>query len=167
MTRAAVLARSLAQEAARHPEGRPLAAAHAEIPWPAEPHLVLWHAQSVLREFRGDGHVALLVVHGLTGVEALVTHAAAGDVPARVLQATRGWPDATWAAAVDALCGRGWLEPGDTLRFTATGEARRAEIEDGTDALAAAPYDVLGEEECAELRALVRPWSRVFAEHLR
>ena len=167
MARAAVLARPLAEEAARHPEGRPLAAAHAEIPWPAEPHLVLWLAQSILREFRGDGHVALLVVHGLTGVEALVTHAAAGEVAGRVLQATRGWPDATWAATVDTLCGRGWLEPGDTLRFTASGEARRAEIEDGTDLLAAAPYDALGEEECAELRALVRPWSRVFAEHLR
>jgi hypothetical protein len=167
MARAAVLARPLAQEAARHAEARPLAAAHAEIPWPAEPHLVLWHAQSVLREFRGDGHVALLVVHGLTGAEALVTHAAAGDVPARVLQATRGWPDETWAAAVDALRGRGWLELGDTLRFTPSGAARRAEIEDGTDALAAAPYDALGDEECAELRALVRPWSRVFAEHLR
>ena len=167
MARAAALARSLAQDVARHAQGRPLAAAHAEIPWPAESHLVLWHAQSVLREFRGDGHVALLVVHGLTGVEALVTHAAAGDVPAHVLQATRGWPDATWSAAVDALCERGWLEGGDALRFTASGAARRAEIEDGTDALAAAPYEALAEEECAELRALVRPWSRVFADHLR
>jgi hypothetical protein len=167
MSRAADLARRLAEVAAAHPEGRPLAAAHAEIPWPEEPHLVLWHAQSILREFRGDGHVALLVVHGLTGVEALVTHAAVGDVPARVLQATRGWPDQAWAAAVDSLTGRGWLEPGDALRFTASGEARRAEIESGTDALAASPYDGLGEEGCAELRALVRPWSRVFAEHLR
>jgi hypothetical protein len=167
MARAAVLARPLAEEAARHAEGRPLAAAHAEIPWPSEPHLVLWHAQSMLREFRGDGHVALLVVHGLTGIEALVTHATAGEVPAHVLQATRGWPEEAWAAAVEALRGRGWLEPGDTLQFTASGEARRAEIEDGTDALAAAPYDVLGEEGCAELRARVRPWSRVFVEHMR
>jgi hypothetical protein len=167
MARAAALARPLAEEAARHPEGRPLAAAHAETPWPVEPHLVLWHAQAILREFRGDGHVALLVVHGLTGVEALVTHAATGDVPARVLQATRGWPDEAWAAAVDSLRGRGWLDPGDTLRFSTSGEARRAEIEAGTDALAAEPYDALGEEGCAELRALVRPWSRVFAEHLR
>jgi hypothetical protein len=167
MARAAVLARPLAEAAARHAEGRPLAAAHAEIRWPAEPHLVLWHAQSILREFRGDGHVALLVVQGLTGIEALVTHAATGDVPARVLQATRGWPDQDWAAAVDSLGGRGWLEPGDSLRFTAAGESRRAEIEHGTDALAAAPYGTLGEEGCAELRALVRPWSRVFAEHLR
>ncbi len=40
-------------------------------------------------------------------------------------------------------------------------------IEEATDRLAAAPYDVLGEDDCAELRALVRPWSTVFAEHLR
>jgi hypothetical protein len=167
MARAAALARPVAEEAGRHTEGRPLAAAHAELSWPDEPHLVLWHAQSILREFRGDGHVALLVTHGLSGVEALVTHAAAGDVSARVLRATRGWPDESWVGAVDALRGRGWLEPGDALSFTAWGEARRGEIEDGTDALAAAPYGTLGEAGCAELRALVRPWSKVFAEHLR
>jgi hypothetical protein len=167
MERAATLARPVAEEAARHTEGRPLAAAHAEVPWPDEPHLVLWHAQSILREFRGDGHVALLVTHALSGIEALVTHAAAGDVPARILQATRGWPDEAWGAAVDALRGRGWLEPGEAPSFTGWGEARRGEIEDGTDALAAAPYEALGEAGCAELRALVRPWSRVFAEHLR
>jgi hypothetical protein len=167
MAHAAALARTVAEAAARHTEGRPLAAAHAEVPWPAEPHLVLWHAQSILREFRGDGHVALLVVQGLSGVEALVTHAATGDVPARVLQATRGWSDEAWGAAVNGLRGRGWLEPGDELRFTAWGESERRDIEDGTDALAAAPYDTLGEAGCAELRALVRPWSKVFAEHLR
>jgi hypothetical protein len=36
--------------------GRPLAAANADLPWPGEPHLVLWHAINVLREQRGDGH---------------------------------------------------------------------------------------------------------------
>ena len=168
MERAAALARPVAEAAARHVEGRPLAAAHAELAWPDEPHLALWHAQSVLREFRGDGHIALLVVHGLSGIEALVTHAAAGDVPARLLRATRAWPDAAWDAAVDGLRGRGWLEPGeDPLRFTRWGASERRAIEDGTDALAAAPYDILGEEGCAELRALVRPWSTVFAEQLR
>ena len=63
--------------------------------------------------------------------------------------------------------GRGWLETGDPLRFTEWGAAQRRAIEEGTDALAAAPYDVLGEDDCAELRALVRPWSTVFAEHMR
>jgi hypothetical protein len=97
MGRAASVARSAAEAASRAGmEGRPLAAAHAEMAWPEEPHLQLWHAQSILREFRGDGHVALLVVHGLSGIEALVTHAAAGDVPAHVLRSTRGWSEAAW-----------------------------------------------------------------------
>jgi len=167
MVRAAALARTAAEEARRHVEGRPLAAGHADVDWPSEPHLQLWHAQSILREFRGDGHVALLVINELSGLEALVTHAAAGDVPARVLLATRAWPEDDWQRAADHLRQRGWLEPGDELRFTASGARRRQEIEDGTDALSSLPYQALGEEGCTELRALVRPWSKIFAEHLR
>jgi len=167
MRRAAGLARTAAEAAsASGLEGRPLAAAHADVDWPAEPHLQLWHAQSILREYRGDGHVALLVVHGLSGAEALVTHAAAGDVPAHVLRSSRGWSDAVWSAAAGALRDRGWLETGDELRFTEWGAAQRREIEDGTDALATAPYAALGDDRCAELRTLARPWSRTFAQHL-
>jgi hypothetical protein len=166
MARAAALARTAAEEATGHVEGRPLAAGHADLEWPIEPHLQLWHAQSILREFRGDGHIALLVTHGLNGLEALVTHAAAGDVPARVLLATRAWSEEAWQRAVDDLRQRGWLEPGDELRFTPSGARQRQEIEEGTDTLSSVPYRALGEEGCSELRALVRPWSKVFAEHL-
>jgi hypothetical protein len=166
MRRAAELARHAAEEAGRRVEGRPLAAAHADVPWPHAPHLVLWHAQSILREYRGDGHIAQLVVRGLSGLEALVTHAAAGDVPGHLLRATRGWPQDAWDDAVDALRGRGWLEQGDELRFTELGAKHRRTLEEGTDTLAAAPYAVLGEERCAELRALARPWSTTFAQQL-
>jgi hypothetical protein len=167
MARAAELARTAADHASAHTEGRPLAAAHADLAWPNEQHLVLWHAQSILREFRGDGHIAQLVVHGLSGLESLVTHAAAGDVPPQVLLATRAWSEPDWRRAEDGLRQRGWLEQSDELRFTATGAQRRQQIEDGTDALAAAPYAALGDERCAELRGLTRPWSKAFAEHLR
>jgi hypothetical protein len=167
MVRAAQLARVAAAEAARHPEGRPLAAGHADVAWPSPPHLALWHAQSILREYRGDGHIALLVVHELSGIEALVTHAVAGDVPAHVLQATRAWPDDAWHRAVEGLRVRGWLERGEPLRFTEWGAAQRRAIEDGTDELAAAAYTALGDDGCEELRALVRPWSTTLAEHLR
>jgi hypothetical protein len=166
MRRAAELARSLAEDVSDRVEGRPLCAGHVDLPWPEAPHLVLWHAQSILREFRGDGHVALLLTHGLSGLDALVTHAAAGDVPAGILRATRGWPDEQWNAAVVSLRERGWLAEGHDLQLTEWGESQRQEIEDGTDLLAAVPYARLGEEGCAELRTLARPWSKVFSEVL-
>jgi hypothetical protein len=146
------------------PDGRPLYAAHAALPWPDEPHLVLWHAVTLLREFRGDGHVAALVVAGIDPVEALVTHGADLGTPvsADVLQRTRGWADEDWAAACDRLRSRGWLDA--AAAFTAEGDAVRQRVEGMTDDLAMAPWRRLGEDACAELRATVRPWSRAIAE---
>jgi Arc/MetJ family transcription regulator len=166
MRRAAELARSAAEVASSRVEGRPLCAGHANLPWPDEAHLVLWHAQSILREFRGDGHIALLLTHGLSGIEALVTHGLSGDVPSRVLQSTRGWSREKWDDATAALQEGNWLTAGDDPALSAWGLAQRQEIEAQTDDLAAAPYAALGEAGCAELRALCRPWSKVFAEVL-
>jgi hypothetical protein len=166
MERAAVLARRAAEEAGTHMEGRPLGAGHAALGWPEEPHLVLWHAQSILREYRGDGHIALLVAQGLSGIDALVTHGASGEVPSSVLRSTRGWSNEQWDGAVDSMRSRRWLVEGNELALTEWGTAKRQEIEDQTDALAAAAYSVLGDAGCAELRALARPWSKVFSEVL-
>ena len=155
---AAALARVAADAACERPEGRPLFAAHASLAWPDEAHLVLWHAQTLLREFRGDGHIAALVTHGLSGIEALVSHAAQGDVPAEVLRMTRSWTEEDWATAVDGLRARGWIQA-DRLGLTPDGQAVRQRIEDTTDALAVPAYSALGDEGCAELRALVRDFS--------
>lgn len=159
--RAAELARIAADAAMERPEGRPLFAAHAGVPWPEDDHLALWHAQTLLREFRGDGHIAALVDAGLNGCEALVTHGASGDVPSKVLRTTRARSEADWQAAVEALRERGWLTDGGS--FTEAGRVARAAIEDATDRLALAPYSVLGVDRCAELRQLVRPWSAKLA----
>jgi hypothetical protein len=166
MARAAEIARHGAEDASTNVEGRPLAAGHANLAWPEQPHLVLWHAQSILREFRGDAHIALLVTHGLSGIDALITHAAAGDVPAHLLRSSRGWSAAQWDAAVDSMRQRGWVTEGDDPKLTEWGAAQRQEIEDQTDLLAAAPYAALGEDDCAELRALARPWSKIFSDVL-
>jgi hypothetical protein len=166
MIRAAELARIAAQEASTRVEGRPLAAGHAHLDWPDPPHLMLWHAQSILREYRGDGHIALLVTHGLSGIDALVSHGAAGDVPSPLLRSTRGWTAEQWDTAVDSMRSRGWLAGGGELVLSEWGKEQRQAIEDQTDALAAAPYAVLGDEACAELRSLVRPWSKAFSEVL-
>jgi len=160
MTRAAALARVAAEAATDHLDGRPLFAGHARLEWPEEPHLVLWHAQTLLREYRGDGHIAALTVAGLSGIEALVVHAATGEVAARVLQATRAWSDEQWAGAVEAVRARGWLTDGDELALSEAGTAHRQEVEDSTDRLAVDAYAALGEDGCAELRALARPLSK-------
>ncbi|MGW1950799.1 SCO6745 family protein [Streptomyces sp. NPDC001940] len=166
LRRAAELGRRAAESTPAYLHGRPLFAAHAALPWPDEPHLVLWHAQTLLREFRGDGHVAALLDAGVSGIEALVTHAAAGPVGAEALRTTRAWSPDDWTAAVEGLRTRGWLASGPELAFTAEGKEWRSAVEEATDRLAAAPYTALGQDGCAELRDLVRPWSRSLATEL-
>lgn len=158
---AAELARAAAETAAAWPQGRPLFAAHAALSWPTEPHLVLFHAQMLLREFRGDGHVAALLAAGISGLEAIVLHAASGEADERFLRVTRGWSRDEWAAAADGLRARGLLD-GDGL--SEAGRRLRAEIEERTDALAEPAYRVLGETGCLRLAELTRPLSRTLVK---
>jgi hypothetical protein len=158
--RAAELAR-IAADGCTTP-GRPLYAGHATLPWPDDPHLVLWHAITLIREFRGDGHIGCLVTEGLDAVEALITHAASGAVPRSALQTSRAWSDDEWEAGVARLVERG-LVTGDGA-FTEEGTALRARIEDRTDVLALSAWEALGDDSCTELRELVRPWSRVIVD---
>jgi hypothetical protein len=160
VARAAELAQVAAE--ATTPHGRALFAGHASLPWPTAPHLVLWHAISLLREHRGDGHIATLVDAQLSGLDALIFHAASGEVPRAALQTSRGWPDDAWDAAVAGLAERGLVD-GDGA-FTEAGAALRQHIEDRTDALALAPWAALGEDGCDELRGLVRPLSKAIVE---
>ena len=143
-------------------DGRPLYAGHASLDWPDEPHLVLWHAISLLREFRGDGHIAALVGAGLTGIQALVMHAAVGDVPRQILQSSRAWTDADWDAAQDSLTERGFIDAAGAV--TDAGKAHRLVVEDLTDQLSMAPWTRIGDEAAQQLRQLVRPWSRAITE---
>lgn len=164
LAEAAELARRAAEAACDHLGGRPLFAGHASLMWPDDPHLVLWHAQSLLREFRGDGHIAALVAAGLNGLEAAITHVATGDVPGAVMLATRDWPEDEWQTGIEGLRERGILEPGDELALTETGRAQRQWIEDATDAAALVAYEALGDDGCARLRAQVRPYSRAIVD---
>ncbi|KAB2378159.1 SCO6745 family protein [Actinomadura montaniterrae] len=151
MAEAAELALRAAE--AGHREARPLYSANADLPVPEEPHLVLWHAATLLREHRGDGHLAALAVAGLPGIEALVLHNATGTAPTSALfMRTRGWSAEQWAAARDRLCERGLLDGAGDL--TESGAALRAEAEMLTDRLDAAPYEHLGPVATARLTEL-------------
>jgi hypothetical protein len=125
-------------------EGRALYAGHAELDWPTAPHLVLWHALTLLREYRGDGHIAALTASGLTGLEALITHSATGQgFSTGFARASRGWSKDQWAAGCAGLAERGLLDGAGAL--TEAGQQLRAGIEDETDDMDAAPWQHLGE----------------------
>jgi hypothetical protein len=133
--------------------GRPLCAAEADQPVAPEPHLALWQAATVLREHRGDGHIALLTQAGLDGLEALVSHTSSGrGFTPSFARATRGWSEDEWAAAQQRLRDRGLLDAAGEL--TEAGTALRADLEHETDRLAAAPYDHLGPAAVARLTGL-------------
>jgi hypothetical protein len=138
--------------------GRPLYAGHASLDWPDQPHVALWHAISLLREFRGDGHIAALVTHGIGALTALVMHGASGEVPNAALIATRAWPQDQWDAETARLQSEGWLDGDGAL--TDTGKAIRQSIEDTTDETALAPWAHLGAAACDELREIGKVLSR-------
>jgi hypothetical protein len=143
---------------------RRAAEATAELPWPDEPHLVLFHAQSLLREFRGDGHVATLMTSDLTGLQAMVLHIASGETDGGFLYATRGWRRPQWAEATDTVRARGLVEGAERPALTEAGRALRAEIEAATDRLALPAYAALGEDGMLRLAELTRPLSRMLVK---
>jgi hypothetical protein len=138
------------------PAGRVLGAANAALPRPETPLERLWLAATVLREHRGDGHVAALVVAGLGGCDALALRAGQ-DLPRELLQAARGWTDEQWGAAQRRLVSRGWLDQDG--RATAKGIEGYAKVETETDVLAAVPWTALGPVATARLTALLTPLS--------
>ncbi|MEI8126779.1 MAG: hypothetical protein WCG86_03065 [Actinomycetota bacterium] len=162
--RAANLAQRAAEGAMSRLEGRPLFAAHANLEWPDEAHLVLWHAQTLLREFRGDGHIMALLDAELDPVEALVTHEATKVLPAGVLLDSRAWPPSEWAAACERLAERGILQSADDVTLTPHGTELRRHIEQRTDELSVPPYRLLGDDGCHELRSLTKPLSRLIVD---
>ena len=145
--------------------GRPLYAGHAALPWPQPAHLQLWHAATLLREHRGDGHIAALVLAGLTGLDASITYVATGHGMSEDLQRqTRGYTEEEWGDAKQRLIETGLLNADGGL--SEDGQALRAGIEAQTDIAAAAPYDHLGPDRTQELIDLTRPWARSISKQI-
>ena len=154
-------AADLAAKAARSAplDGRPLFAANLAHPWPDEPLAKLWHAVTLLREQRGDRHVAVLALSGITGRESNVRHAAAGRVPQQMIMRSRDYDDEQWSFFSDRLARRGLLD-GDGL-ITAAGRDLKQRIEDTTDLLALSALDALDDEEVEALFRTLTPITRM------
>ncbi len=135
--------------------GRPLYTATAALDVPEAPHLKLWHACTVLREHRFDGHVAALTVHGLDGLESLVTAIAAGSgLDAATMRRFRGWTEEEWDQGVERLRARGILDTAGAL--TSEGRWLRTDVEEMTDRLAQDAWDALDEPSRDRLFAGLR-----------
>ncbi len=136
--------------------GRPLYGGHAALRWPAEPHCILWHACTLLREHRGDSHTVALTAAQIDGVEANVLMVALGHGNKASILPIRGWTSEEWDAGVSRLVQRAWLHADGS--FTDQGRAGRDEIEAHTDRLAYEPYRRLGPERTQRLIDVVAPY---------
>ncbi len=155
------VAAELAGRAAREAplDGRPLFAANLALPWPEDPLAALWHATTLLREHRGDGHVAVLAAAGVSGRESNVLHAAAGRVQPDYIARTRDYDEAAWRHYEQRLAERGLLDDDGSL--TEAGSELKDHIESSTDTLALSALDSLSDDEVETLFQALTPITRV------
>jgi hypothetical protein len=136
-------------------EGRPMYAALRAIPIPDEVVARLFHAASLLREHRGDGHIAALVTEGVGGLEAHVLLSLDMDLPAEKFGRIHHLPAAQLAAVIDGMRQRGLI--GDDGWLSEQGRGVKRRVESLTDDLAAKPYEGLEPAELDELMATLEP----------
>jgi hypothetical protein len=154
------VAAELAGKAARQAplDGRPLFAANLALPWPEDPLAALWHATTLLREQRGDAHVAVLTAAGVSGRESNVLHAAAGRVQRDYIARARDYDEAAWRRYEQRLVERGLLD--DDGWLTEAGQELKGHIESSTDALALSALDALSDDEVETLFQALTPITR-------
>lgn len=143
-------------------EGKPLAAANRAVPEPSDALTRLWQRVTVLREWRGDVHVAVLVAAPVTAVQALILHAATDKVPKAALVATRRWPDEAWSGGVASLIARGLVDADE--QFTDAGRTFRDNIEERTNHACQPMIDAVGEAAAGRLYDLLRPIRRALVD---
>ena len=146
---------AMAASAACEQGGRPLFAAHAQLDPPDRPLVRLWHWLTLLREYRGDGHVAALVAHEVDPVAALLTSEGSALMPLDLLRQTRGWRDDDWQETTSRLVDKGWLNSEGAL--TDEGTAVRWAVEEMTNRLAMPPWEGLGEARTRRLGEILGP----------
>ena len=152
-------ARLLAKAARAAPlDGRPLFAANLVLPWPDEPLATLWHATTLLREQRGDAHVAVLASVGISGRECNVLHSVADRVPRDFIMRSREYDDDEWRSCLARLAARGVLDDAGSL--TEAGVALKQNIEDTTDRVALTAFDELDDDELDTLFRTLTPITR-------
>ena len=151
MTQAAQIVRRAVEHC--EPIGRPLFAGWADLDWPGDPHLDLWHGCTLLREYRNGNHLIALCGEGLGGCESVVSHAAAGGAPWAWVQHEAGWSQVDQDAAIERLGHRGWLDNNGNI--TPDGIQGRNRVESETNRLDRPIWDGIGDLPCQQLFGLM------------
>ena len=145
-----------AASAFEHPEGRSLFAGLAGIPWPDAPHAQIWLGMHALREFRGDGHVAVLTADGLTGIEALVLHAGTGWSRPVCSDRREGGRKRCGTTRSRSCAGRGLITP-DEVRLSEVAQMYHGQLETQTDELTMPAYERIGQAGGERILELAPP----------
>ena len=138
-------------------EGRAMYAANRALEIPTDAVERLWHATTLLREHRGDGHIGALIAAGISGRQSHVLQALATGTPRAVYDVARDFTDEEWAERIDQLTRQGLVEGGE---LSARGRELKSDIEATTDRLAASAYEGLTESEQRTLADALLPLTR-------
>jgi hypothetical protein len=139
------------------PSGRMLYSGLSVLPRSGSAWGDLWRAADLVREHRGDGHIAAWIAH-VDSTEITVLTELAWGIPPRSYVYTRGWNEAEVDAACERLTDRGLVTEGGTA-FTPAGKELRSEIERETDRAERVIVDRLG-DRVDELFGMLEPWSQ-------
>ncbi len=134
------------------PSGRALFAGLSILERPTTRFGALWRAADLVREHRGDGHIAAWMPH-VDSTEITVMTELAWGIPPRSYVFTRGWNADEVDAAYERLTDRGLVADG---ALTAAGTELRDHIERTTDESTSAVIDRIG-DDFDELIALLSP----------
>jgi hypothetical protein len=110
--------------------GRVLFAALRSRPRLTDPYARLWRAADMVREHRGDSHIAASVAAGLDPVRMGVLSEVWVGYPVGEYSGTRAWPQEAYDTAVTRLEAEGLLADG---RITEAGRVFRDGVEAATD----------------------------------
>jgi hypothetical protein len=135
--------------------GKPLGAANASVALPDDPLVALWQQVTVLRECRGDVHIAVLVTNEVGPCECMVLQVGTGRFPLAVAKASRLWDEEEWAGAIGRLAERGWVDTAGAM--TEAGLTERERIEAHTDRLCAPWWQPVGDAGASRLVELITP----------
>lgn len=142
------------------PAGKPLFAGLQALDLPDSPLGEAWRLADMLREYRGDAHVAAWTSAGFDACEiGLVTELYWG-LPPRSYSRSRAWSEADFDAAERRLAHRGLVVDGV---LTAAGLDEREQVEVTTDRRCSPFIEALG-EDLDDLVELLAGWSRSIRE---